>query len=193
MRVIYLIFLSLFCEVCLCNEIADNTVSENNKAKKEDVSVENIVTVDLKRVAVNSLAGKSIDEQLFNINNEEKKSLIEFEDKIKKMDAENKDHDDRKSESARAMLYEMTRRKRNQIQSASQTAIETLDREIYEAIKEIVRERKIDLILVSDVVVYSKCLDITEEVTAKLDSRLTKIPVILKDEDTPLSSSSSKE
>ncbi len=139
--------------------------------------------MDLKKVAVSSLAGQSIDEQLFTINNEEKKSLVEFEERIKKMVAENKGHDDRKSEDARAMLYEMTRRKRNQIQSAYQVAIETLERNIHEVIQKIAEEQGIDVVLLSDVAVYFKCQDITEDAIIELNKRLPRIHVVLNKED----------
>lgn len=178
-KLVYLALLSVFCGSCFC----DNGAEQGTAEQKSDVKPKKIAIVDLKKVAVSSLAGQSIDEQLFTINNEEKKSLIEFEERIKKMVAENKGHDDRKSEDARAMLYEMTRRKRNQIQSAYQVAIEALERNIHEVIQKIADEQGINVVLLSDVVVYFKCQDITEDAIVELNKKLSRIPVVLNKED----------
>lgn len=173
------VLLSVFCGACF----GDTGAGQGTSEQKNDVKPQKIAIVDLKKVAVSSLAGQSIDEQLFTINNEEKKSLVEFEERIKRMVAENKGHDDRKSEDARAMLYEMTRRKRNQIQSAYQVAIETLERNIHEVIQKIAEEQGIDVVLLSDVAVYFKCQDITEDAIIELNKRLPRIHVVLNKED----------
>lgn len=186
----YFKFSSVFCgsrvhdeEVKQERVISAKAVTTESTDIRSDVKPQKIAIVDLKKVAVSSLAGQSIDEQLFTINNEEKKSLVEFEERIKKMVAENKGHDDRKSEDARAMLYEMTRRKRNQIQSAYQVAIETLERNIHEVIQKIAEEQGIDVVLLSDVAVYFKCQDITEDAIIELNKKLPRIPVVLNKED----------
>ncbi len=46
----------------------------------------NLAIVNLKEIAQESEAGRSINEQIAEINNQEKKDLLEFEDNIKQMD-----------------------------------------------------------------------------------------------------------
>jgi len=144
-------------------------------------SLENeLAIVSLKDVAQKSSAGKSIDSQIAEINNKSKEDLLELENNIKKMDSDAKtSSDERKIEDLQVILYDMTKEKRYQIQSAYRKAIEILEKEIREVIEEISNERGYSLVVISDIVVYNtqKCPDITEEAIKRLDDRVPMIKV----------------
>ena len=139
-----------------------------------------LASINLETVAKNSKAGQSIDEQLEEIHNKSKEDLLELENSIKKMDSNAKtSSDERKVDDLQAILYNMTREKRYQIQAAYRSAIEVLNEEIRKVVEEIAREKGYSLILVSEAVFYSNsgCPDITEEAIKRLDDRVSKIKV----------------
>lgn len=139
-----------------------------------------LAIVSLKDVAQRSSAGKSIDSQIAEINNKSKEDLLELENNIKKMDSDAKtSSDERKIEDLQVILYDMTKEKRYQIQSAYRKAIEVLEEEIQKIIKEISDEKGFSLVIASEAVVYrvSECPDITEEAVKRLDERVPVIKV----------------
>lgn len=150
----------------------------------DDGSNSQIAVINLKKVAAESKAGKSIEDQIADINNKASKDLVEFENNIKKIDSNKKDSEnERKVEDLQVILYDMTRKKRYQIQNAYKEAIEVLEKEIYKTVEKISRERKYSLVIVSDVLVFKAdhCPDISEEVIAQLDKNVSKIKVELKE------------
>ena len=139
-----------------------------------------LAIIRLKDVAQKSSAGKSIDDQIAEINNKSKEDLLELENNIKKMDSDAKtSSDERKIEDLQVILYDMTKEKRYQIQSAYRKAIEVLEEEIQKTIKEISDEKGFSLVIASEAVVYRvpECPDITEEAIKKLDNRVPIIKV----------------
>lgn len=151
------------------------SIQSYGKASASDVAI-----VSLKDVAQKSRAGQSIDNQIAEINNKSKEDLLELENNIKKMDSGVKtSSDERKIEDLQVILYDMTKEKRYQIQSAFRNAIEVLEEEIRKVIKEISDERGYSLVLTSEAVVYRtlKCPDITEEAIKRLDDRVPMIKV----------------
>ncbi len=139
-----------------------------------------LAVVSLKDVAQRSSAGKSIDSQIAEINNKSKEDLLELENNIKKMDSDAKtSSDERKIEDLQVILYDMTKEKRYQIQSACRKAIEVLEEEIQRVVKEISDEKGYSLVLASEAVVHKvlECPDITEDAIKRLDDRVPMIKV----------------
>lgn len=154
------------------------SVAKNEVAGRVDGA--RVAIISLKDIAKRSKAGQSIDDQIEDINNKSKKDLLELEDSIKKMDSDAKSSsDERKIEDLQVILYDMTKEKRYQIQSAYRSAIEVLEEEIHKVVKEIADEKGYSLVIFSDVVVYnaSGCPDITEEAILRLDNRIPEIKV----------------
>lgn len=156
--------------------------SSNSASRSELVSDESVkfAVVNLKKIAQKSEAGKSIDEQIAEINNQEKNDLLEFENNIKQMDSDAKTSaDERKVEDLQVILYDMTRTKRFQIQEAYKVAVKTLEKEIHKIIREISDERGYFLVIIDDVVVSStsRCPDITQEAIDRLNLRVNRIKV----------------
>lgn len=147
-----------------------------------EIKATSIAVVNLKDVAKKSDAGQSIDEQLGEINDKSKKDLLDFEASIKQMDNNAKtSSDERKVEDLQAILYDMTKEKRYQIQEAYQAALEQLEKEIHEVIKEISVEKGYSVVVTSDAVVFNNgCPDITEEALQRLNKRISRIKVDMK-------------
>jgi Skp family chaperone for outer membrane proteins len=129
--------------------------------------------VDMNRVARESSAGKSIEEQIQAANDNAAKELEELEDRIKDMEAAKKTAEDaRKIEDMLVSLYEKVRNKKYQISSAYRRAIEELNRETKKVIKKICVYRKLRMLVTTEAVVYreDEYPDITEEIIRELDA-----------------------
>ena len=139
-----------------------------------------LAIVNLKEIAQKSEAGRGIDDQIAEINNKEKRDLLEFEDNIKQMDSNARTSaDERKVEDLQVILYDMTRTKRFQIQEAYKVAVKVLEKEIHEIIREIADEKGYSFVIIDDVVVSntSKCPNITQEAIDRLNLRVDRIKV----------------
>lgn len=153
-------------------------------ADTENVS-QSVAMIDLKKVAAESQAGKGIEMQVANKNGKSKKELVDLEEKIKSMEANKlSGSDPRKVEELQLILYDMIKERRFQISEAYRKAIEALEAIIREAIKEIADERKIDVVLASDAVVFSgqNCADITNETIKRVDMKCKYIELLVKGE-----------
>lgn len=153
-------------------------------ADAENVS-QSVAMIDLKKVAAESQAGKGIEMQVANKNGKSKKELVDLEEKIKSMEANKlSGSDPRKVEELQLILYDMVKERSFQISEAYHKAIEALEVIIREAIKEIVDERKIDVVLASDAVVFSgqNCVDITNETIKRVDMKCKYIELLVKGE-----------
>lgn len=137
-----------------------------------------IAIVDLKRVASESKAGKGIDQQVAEKNKESKRELTDLETKIESMESNKlSGSDPRKIEELQLILYDMVKERRFQISEAYRVAIAALEQIIKDAIKEIIAEMGIDIVLASDAIVFSgdNCKDITNETIKKVDQRCSRI------------------
>lgn len=144
-----------------------------------------LAVIDLRKIASESEAGKGIEAQVANKNNKSKKELVDLEEKIKSMEANKlSGSDPRKVEELQLILYDMVKERRFQISEAYRRAIKALESIIQEAIKEIVDERKIDVVLASDAVVFSRenCIDITNETIKRVDMKCKYIELAVKGE-----------
>jgi Skp family chaperone for outer membrane proteins len=167
-KILFSFFLFLF---------VDNTFAEN--------AVGMIAVVDLKKVASQSKAGKSIEKQIASINDESKRDLLDLEAKIKSMDSDKKSNSDaRKIEDMQLILYDMVRQKRYQITEAYKIAVSILDNEIKRAMKQICEKKDIKIVIVNDALAYMNdgFPDITAESTKLVDEKCPFIKVELKKE-----------
>lgn len=158
----------------------------------QDTATLKVAVIDLKKVAADSMAGKSIDEQISEINDKAREDLVEIENSIKKMDSSQKGGlEERKVEDLQVILYDMTRKKRYQIQNAYKTAVKILEKNIFEVVKSIADEKKLSLVVVSDAVFYraDSSEDITSDVICRLDTVIKRIPVKLEEQERPLAGS----
>jgi Skp family chaperone for outer membrane proteins len=134
-----------------------------------------IAVVDLKKVAGQCGAGKGIEKQIVEANGRSTKELEELENKIKSRehgDNKSSEENSRKIDEMRLDLYELVRLERCKISDAYNRAIVALESEIKKAVKDICKNKGIDLVMAIDAVVYydaEKCLDITNEVVDKMD------------------------
>ena len=145
-----------------------------------------LAIISLDDVARNSKAGRSIDEQIEEIQNKSKEDLLELENSIKKMSSDAKtSSDERKVDDLQAILYNMTREKRYQIQVAYKSAVGVLEKEIRKVVDEIAKEKGYSLIVLSAAVYFSNsaCPDITEEAIKRLDNRVPEIKVDMSKRD----------
>jgi Skp family chaperone for outer membrane proteins len=141
-------------------------------------------SLDLKRVASESEAGKSIEKQIEEINQRSKKDLQDLESKIKSMESDKKsDYDARKIEDMQMILYDMLRTKKYQISDAYGEAIAILEKEIKKVVEAVCKEKGIKVVVSSEAIVYidKKCPDIADEVIKRLNNACKSIKVELKE------------
>lgn len=144
-----------------------------------------IAILDLKKVAIESDAGKDIEKKIAEINETSKKDLLELENKIKSMDtAKSSEADTRKVEDMQLILYDMVRTKRYQISESYKKAIAVLESEIKKAVSYIAEQSGIKTVLAADAVIYrsNDCADITEKVIARVNETCQTINVTLNNE-----------
>jgi Skp family chaperone for outer membrane proteins len=143
-----------------------------------DVVVANTAVVNLGKALMESKAGRSIKEQIEELNDKAKNDLAVLESKIKDLESSKKS-DDRKIEDMQIALYEMVRAKKYQIAEAYRRAIEKLESKIKEIIHEICTGRNISVVLGREAVVFSGkgCIDLTEDLIRILDQTLPHIDV----------------
>lgn len=140
-----------------------------------------IAVADLKEIAMQSLAGKDIEYQIENINNESKQDLLRLENQIKEME-QAKNVDTRKIEEMQVTLYDMVRGVKWKISVAYQKAIAELDAAIKQEIRHIATKRKISVVLAKDAALFidGDCQDITKEVLQHVNDNCPKIEVIVE-------------
>ncbi|MDR2723711.1 MAG: OmpH family outer membrane protein [Holosporaceae bacterium] len=138
-----------------------------------------IAVVDLKRIATESKAGKSIEAQIEAINNEARKELEAHEARIKAMDTGGKTGEDvRKIEELQIALYDMVRTRKYRITEAYRKAMSTLETKMKEVIKEICIKKGLKVVLNAEMVVLMFGVeDITEEVISRLNKVLPNLEV----------------
>jgi Skp family chaperone for outer membrane proteins len=173
------------CGKCLAdsNATADGGDAENSNATAVGgVPANAIAIVDMKKIASDSEAGKSIGEQIAKINDASKKDLSELEEKIKSMESDKtRNLDQRKIEDMQLILYDMVSAKKDKIAEAYRVAILTLEEEITKAVACVAKEKGLKVVLTSEAVIFSSesCLNITADVTEKLNENCKEIKVVL--------------
>ncbi len=172
--VLWFVFISIvsFSEICFAKEKTDKTYNS-------------VAIIDLKKVAIESEAGKYIEKRIAEINDLSKKDLLDLETKIKSMDTvKASESDARKIEDMQLILYDMIRTKRYQISEAYKKAITILESEIKKAVSYVSEQKGIRTVLASDAVIYKNndCADITSQVIKRINETCREINVILNNE-----------
>ena len=145
-----------------------------------------IAVIDLKKIAMESKAGCSIEQQINAINESTKKDLQELEAKMKS--AENmennklSDNETRKLEDMQFVLHDMVNTKRSQISEAYKKAIYELEVVVNKSIEQISQQLNLGVVLTSDAAVFisSQCRDITGDVIRMIDETCPYISVVMQ-------------
>ncbi|MDR2794839.1 MAG: OmpH family outer membrane protein [Holosporaceae bacterium] len=169
--------------IALGNVDAKITQKQEEKCPSEQSAIP-LALIDLKKVASRCKAGKNIEKQMVEINNQSKTAPLELEDKIKSMEQDkSSDFDNRKIEEMQLILYDMVRTKRYQINEAYKQAISKLESLIKDTVKAISICDGIGTVIELDAVVYASdhCRDITEDVINELDAHCQSIKVEVKE------------
>lgn len=164
----------------------DENFSEEEAAfqSDEEMTVQQLAIVDLKKIASQSKAGKNIESRIAEINNKSKIELSELESKIKTLE-ENRVSDINAGRTADDMLvalYDKVRSERYRISEAYRNAISNLEKEIRKIIATVAQEKKLKIVVISDAVVYSSkdCLDLSDEIVSRMNQECPEIKVTLE-------------
>ena len=164
----------------------DENFSEEEAAfqSDEEMTVQQLAIVDLKKIASQSKAGKNIESRIAEINNKSKIELSELESKIKTLE-ENRVSDINAGRTADDMLvalYDKVRSERYRISEAYKNAISNLEKESRKIIATVAQEKKLKIVVISDAVVYSSkdCLDLTDEIVSRMNQECPEIKVTLE-------------
>ncbi|MEM7043336.1 MAG: OmpH family outer membrane protein [Pseudomonadota bacterium] len=75
-------------------------------------------------------------------------------------------------------VRELTQRRRQQLEQVSADAVSKVERALFEVLTGIAEERGLNVVLpTSQVLFFSRQIDLTDEVLAKLDATLSEVPV----------------
>ncbi|MDR3155861.1 MAG: OmpH family outer membrane protein [Holosporaceae bacterium] len=157
------------------------SVNDSDKAVVSGMS--GVAIVDIKEVASKSMAGKSIEKQLIEINNKSEKVFSDLEARVKKMESQQTSPENtRKTEDMNAVLYELVRDRRLQISMIYKEAIVTLRENIKKAIAEVSQNENIKLVMDSEAIIYHAAdfLDITKDVIKAMNKMCSEISMKLK-------------
>ncbi|MBQ3565524.1 MAG: OmpH family outer membrane protein [Alphaproteobacteria bacterium] len=157
----------------------------NVAAHEESVSSNIIAVIDLKKVAKDSKAGQDIQRQIKQLQDKARENLTSFEKKVKEIDSKSDQslESRQRVEDLSVAMYKMTRDERTRLQNLEQSAIEKMNIEVEEIIKDVIKEKNIALVITNDAVVQKspKCMDITKIVIKRLDEQMPKVDIITED------------
>lgn len=172
------VFFSKKCSTCCPLRASTEQLGSEQAASTEKNGV--IAVVNLRKVAAESKAGISIERQISEINDAAKKELQEVESKMKAMEKDKlSESDSRKVEDMQFALYDMVRKKRNQISEAYKKAVCELESAMNSLLKQIAERGDVCMIINSDAVACasSSCCDVTGDVIKQMDETLPYIKV----------------
>jgi Skp family chaperone for outer membrane proteins len=182
MKMIKILFLSLL----LLSAIPSATYAA------EDFSVKTVAVVDVKRITDESLAAKTAKDQVEKLKN---KYVAEIKDEEKKLQARQKELlEQKKALSAEAFNKKVTEfrekvesdqkdaaKKQKIVEAAFMKSLELIRDETVKVVAEIAKEKNLDLVVPTAQLLFSKPgMDISDEVLARLNKRLTKVDVNVK-------------
>lgn len=76
------------------------------------------------------------------------------------------------------VVRELTQKRRQQLEQVSAEAVKKVERALFEVLTAIAEDRGLNVVLpTSQVLFFSRQIDLTEEVLAQLDARLSEVPV----------------
>jgi outer membrane protein len=148
-----------------------------------------VAVIDIVKIMNDSLAAKSITEQITKKRDQFQKQITSTEDKLVQ---ENKDltaQRDKLSQDAFDKKVSAYREKvmknqeqvdglRRQLDAAYANAVQEVQKYVSEIVTTIAEDKKIEVVIPSQQLLYAKKdLDITAEVLKKLDTKVTKIQV----------------
>jgi Skp family chaperone for outer membrane proteins len=145
--------------------------------------------VDYQRVLQEAAASKSIaaqmDEQRKVYHDEisaEEQRLYDAQRELEKQrsilseDAINEKQQELEAEVT--AVRELTQKRRQQLEQVSAEAVKQVERALFDVLTGIAEERGLNVVLpTSQVLFFSRQIDLTEEVLAQLDARLSEVPV----------------
>ena len=147
--------------------------------------------VDYQRVLQEAAASKSIAEQMDvrrkayqdEIAKEEQR-LYEAERELSKQRTAKILSDEAVTEKQRELeaevqaVRELTQKRRQQLEQVSAEAVSKVERALFEVLTGLAEERGLNVVLpTSQVLFFSRQIDLTDEVLAKLDATLSEVPV----------------
>jgi Skp family chaperone for outer membrane proteins len=145
--------------------------------------------VDYQRVLQEAAASKSIAEQMDvrrkayhdEISKQEQR-LYETERELSKqrsvLSQEAVNAKQQELETEVQAVRELTQKRREQLEQVSAEAVSKVERALFDVLTGIAEERGLNIVLpTSQVLFFSRQIDLTDEVLAKLDERLSEVPV----------------
>ncbi|MEM8948347.1 MAG: OmpH family outer membrane protein [Pseudomonadota bacterium] len=147
--------------------------------------------VDYQRVLQEAAASKSIAEQMEvrrkayqdEIAKEEQR-LYEAERELSKQRTAKVLSDEAVTEKQKELeaevqaVRELTQKRRQQLEQVSAEAVSKVERALFEVLTGLAEERGLNVVLpTSQVLFFSRQIDLTDEVLAKLDATLSEVPV----------------
>ena len=145
--------------------------------------------VDYQRVLQEAAASKSIAEQM-NVRRKayhdeiakEEQRLYEAERELAKqrsvLSEEAVNAKQKELEADVQAVRELTQKRRQQLEQVSAEAVSKVERALFEVLTGIAEERGLNVVLpTSQVLFFSRQIDLTDEVLAQLDATLSEVPV----------------
>jgi outer membrane protein len=158
----------------------------------EDFEVKTVAVVNVKRIIDESTAAKTAKEQIEKLKT---KYMAEIKEQEKKLQARGKELvEQKKALSAEAWGKKSqefnekvkgeskeAQKKQKVVEAALVKSLEVIRDETIKVVAEIAKEKKIDLVIPNSQLLFSKSgLDISDEVLKKLNERLTKVDINVK-------------
>ncbi|MDH3662733.1 MAG: OmpH family outer membrane protein [Alphaproteobacteria bacterium] len=163
--------------------------SSSWSADHEQLPTTVAAVVDYQRVLQEAAASKSIAEQM-NVRRKayhdeiakEEQRLYEAERELAKQrsvlseDAVNAKQKELEAEVQ--AVRELTQKRRQQLEQVSADAVSKVERALFEVLTTIAEQRGLNVVLpTSQVLFFSRQIDLTDEVLAQLDATLSEVPV----------------
>ena len=145
--------------------------------------------VDYQRVLQEAAASKSIAEQMDirrkayhdEIAKEEQRLYEAERELAKQRSVLSKDAVSAKQQELEAEVQavrELTQKRRQQLEEVSAQAVSKVERALFEVLTSLAEERGLNVVLpTSQVLFFSRQIDLTDEVLAQLDATLSEVPV----------------
>jgi outer membrane protein len=158
-------------------------------ADQEQLPATVAAVVDYQRVLQEAAASKSIAEQM-NVRRKayhdeiakEEQRLYEAERELAKqrsvLSEEAVSAKQEEFETEVQAVRELTQKRRQQLEQVSAEAVSKVERALFEVLTTLAEERGLNVVLpTSQVLFFSRQIDLTDEVLAQLDSALSEVPV----------------
>jgi Skp family chaperone for outer membrane proteins len=145
--------------------------------------------VDYQRILQEAAASKSIAEQMEvrrkayqeEISKEEQRLYEAERELAKQRSVLSEEAVGEKQEALEAEVQavrELTQKRRQQLEQVSAEAVSKVERALFEVLTDIAEQRGLNIVLpTSQVLFFSRQIDLTDEVLAQLDAKLSEVPV----------------